>query len=457
MIQSKPKAIAHRVRLENMPCVFPNAAGVDIGSTEIVAAIPPDRDGETVRTFTTFTVDLKQLVVWLQGHRVDTVAMESTGIYWIPIFEMLEDVGIRVYLVNARHFRIVPGRKSDYNDAQWLQKLHSLGLLEGSFRPDDEICVLRSLLRHRAQLIEHRAPHILHMQKALKLMNIQLPEVLSDVTGVTGMAILRAIIAGERRGEVLAKLRRKECKKSEHDIVEALTGTWREEHLFVLQQSLELFDYYTTKITECDTRIDLQFSAMRPRFLVETDAPGHATGRTKKSKSKNKPAYDARAHLLRVLGIDLTEVTGISDSIAQTIICEVGTDMSRFPTDRHFCSWLGLAPHNDISGGKILRSRTMKAHNRAAQAFRHAAQACARSYSAFGAFFRHIRARRGAQQAIVATAHKIARVFYHLLKYQEAFRPESMHEFDRKRRQRELKSLERRAKALGYSLQSAAG
>jgi transposase len=457
MIPSKPKVMPQRVRLENMPSVFPNAAGLDIGSTEIVAALPPDRSDTPVRTFTTFTADLKELVVWLVKHQIDTVSMESTGIYWIPIFEMLEDVGIRVYLVNARHFRIVPGRKTDYNDAQWLQKLHSLGLLEGSFRPDDEICVLRSLLRHRAQLIEHRAPHILHMQKSLKLMNIQLPEVLSDVTGVTGMAILRAIIAGERRGEVLAKLRRKECKKSERDIVEALTGTWRDEHVFVLQQSVELFDYYTIKINECDGRIDRQFSAMRPRFQVQMDAPRQATGPAKKSKSKNKPAYDARAHLLRVLGIDLTEVTGISDSIAQTIICEVGTDMSRFPTDRHFCSWLGLAPHNDISGGKILRSRTMKAHNRAAQAFRHAAQACARSSSAFGAFFRVIRARRGAQQAIVATAHKIARVVYHLLKYREAFRPESMHEFDRKRRQREVKSLERRAKALGYSLQTAAG
>lgn len=457
MIQAKPKGVPQRVRIENMPCVFPNAAGLDIGSAEIVAALPPERGGTIVRTFTTFTADLKELVVWLQSHRIDTVAMESTGIYWVPIYEMLEEAGIHVYLVNARHFRIVPGRKSDYNDAQWLQKLHSLGLLEGSFRPDDEMCALRSLLRHRAQLIEHRSPHILQMQKALKLMNIQLPEVLSDVTGTTGLAILRAIIAGERRGEVLAKLRRKECKKSEQDIVEALTGTWRDEHLFVLQQSVELFDYYTTKITECDTRIDRQFAAMRPRFQVETNTPLLPTGRSKRSTSKNKPAYDARAHLFRIVGMDLTEVTGISESIAQTIISEIGTDMSRFPTYRHFCSWLGLAPHNDISGGKVLRSRIMKAHNRAAQSFRQAAQSCSRSYSAFGAFFRAIRARRGVQQAIVATAHKIARVVYHLLKYREAFKPESIREFDQKRRQRELKSLEKRAKALGYTLGRLAG
>jgi len=364
-----------RLRIDNLPTVFPNAAGLDIGSAEIVAALPPDRDGTVVRTFTTFTADLRQLVTWLLDHHVDTVAMESTGVYWIPIYEMLEAAAIRVYLVNARHFKIVPGRTSDYNDAQWLQKLHALGLLEGSFRPDDEMCVLRSLLRHRAQLIEHRSPHILHMQKALKLMNIQLPEVLSDVTGVTGMAILRAIVAGERRGDVLARLRRPGCRRTEQDIIQALTGTWRDEHLFVLAQSLDLYDFYTTKITECDHRLDQQFSSMKPRFDVEGDPPAPPTSRTKKnSNSKNQPAYNVRAHLVRILGIDLVDIIGISESLAQTIIAEIGTDMSRFPTSKHFCSWLGLAPHNDMSGGKVLRSRVMKVHNRAGQALRHAAQ-----------------------------------------------------------------------------------
>ena len=237
-----------RLHVENLPTVFPNAAGLDIGSAEIVAALPPDRAATVVRAFTTFTADLRQLVTWLLEHQIDTVAMESTGVYWIPIYEMLEAAGLRVFLVNARHFKIVPGRKSDYNDAQWLQKLHALGLLTGSFRPDDEMCVLRSLLRHRAQLIEHRSPHILHMQKALKLMNLQLPEVLADVTGVTGLAILRAIVAGERRGAVLAQLRRPGCHHTEQDIIQALTGTWREEHLFVLAQSLDLYDFYSRKI-----------------------------------------------------------------------------------------------------------------------------------------------------------------------------------------------------------------
>jgi transposase len=416
-----------RLRVDNLPTVFPNAAGLDIGSAEIVAALPPDRDVTVIRTFTTFTADLQELVTWLLDHHIDTVAMESTGVYWIPIYEMLEAAAIRVYLVNARHFKIVPGRKSDYNDAQWLQELHALGLLEGSFRPDDEMCVLRSLLRHRAQLIEHRSPHILHMQKALKLMNIQLPEVLSDVTGVTGMAILRAIVAGERRGDVLARLRRPGCRRTEQDIIQALTGTWRDEHLFVLAQSLDLYDHYTAKIAECDHRLDQQFSSMKPRFDVEGEPPAPPTSRTKKnSNSKNQPAYNVRAHLVRILGIDLVDIIGISESLAQTIISEIGTDMSRFPTSKHFCSWLGLAPHSDISGGKVLRSRVIKVRNRAGQALRQAAQSCSRSHSLFGAFYRARSARSSSEEAVVATAHKIARVMYHMLICHEAFKPESI-------------------------------
>lgn len=443
-----------RLRVDNLPTVFPNAAGLDIGSAEIVAALPPDRDVTVVRTFTTFTADLRQLVTWLLDHHIDTVAMESTGVYWIPIYELLEAAAIRVYLVNARHFKIVPGRKSDYNDAQWLQKLHALGLLEGSFRPDDEMCVLRSLLRHRAQLIEHRSPHILHMQKALKLMNIQLPEVLTDLTGVTGMAILRAIVAGERRGDVLARLRRPGCRRTEDDIIQALTGTWRDEHLFVLAQSLELYDDDTAKITACDHRLDQQCSSMKPRFDVEGDPPAPPTSRTKKnSNSKNQPAYNVRAHLVRILGIDLVDIIGISESLAQTIISEIGTDMSRFPTSKNFCSWLGLAPHNDISGGKVLRSRVMRVHNRAGQALRQAAQSCSRSHSLFGAFYRTRSARSSSAEAVVATAHKIARVIYHMLTCHEAFTPESIRAFDQKRQQREVKHLQKRAKALGFTIQ----
>jgi transposase len=449
MPRSKPTP--KRIRWDDLPCIHPNAAGMDIGASVIVVAVPPDRDAEPVRAFETFTPDLHALVDWLVTCHIDTVAMESTGIYWVPIFELLEQHGIAPYLVNARHVKTVPGRKTDWNDAQWLQKLHTLGLLQASFRPDAEMCILRALLRHRAGLIEHRAPHILHLQKALKLMNIQLSEVLTDITGVTGQAILCAIVQGERDPLKRAQLRNPACKSSEDDLAKALTGTWRAEQLFILQQALELFDFYTHQLAACDAQIERQFAVMKPRF--ESDEPLGPVPRVKPgSKSKNQPRYDARAHLARLTGVDLVAVTGISASIAQTIISEVGTDMRQFPTVKHFCSWLGLAPHNDISGGRVLRARTLKVVSRATQAFRQAAQSVARSASAFGAYFRTMRARLGPQQATVATAHKIARVVYHLLKYHQPFNEESAAEYMRKRRERELQHLSRRAQKLGYTL-----
>jgi transposase len=449
MHRSKPTP--KRLQWDDMPCIHPNAAGMDIGASAIVVAVPPDRDGEPVRVFETFTPDLHALVDWLVACHIDTVAMESTGIYWVPIFELLEQHGITPYLVNARHVKTVPGRKTDWNDAQWLQKLHRLGLLQASFRPDAEMCILRTLLRHRTTLIEHRAPHILHMQKALKLMNIQLSEVLTDITGVTGQAILRAIVHGERDPLTLAQLRNPACKSSADDLAKALTGTWRAEQLFILQQALALFDFYTHQLAACDAQIERQFAVMKPRF--EHDEPLGPLPRVKLgSKSKNQPRDDARAHLARLTGVDLVAVTGISASIAQTLLSEIGTDMHQFPTVKHFCSWLGLAPHNDISGGRVLRSRTLKVVSRATQAFRQAAQSVARSASAFGAYFRAMRARLGPQQATVATAHKIARVVYHLLKYRQPFTDESAVTYERKRRERELQHLSRRAHKLGYTL-----
>jgi transposase len=449
MPRSKPTP--KHIRWDDLSCIHPNAAGMDIGASAIVVAVPPDRDAEPVRVFETFTPDLRALVDWLIACHIDTVAMESTGIYWVPIFELLEQHGITPYLVNARHVKTVPGRKTDWNDAQWLQKLHTLGLLHASFRPDAEMCILRTLLRHRAALIEHRAPHILHMQKALKLMNIQLSEVLTDITGVTGQAILRAIVHGERDPLKLAQLRNPACKSSADDLAKALTGSWRTEQLFILQQALELFDFYTHQIAACDAQIERQFAVMKPRF--ESDEPlGPLPCVKPGSKSKNQPRYDARAYLARITGVDLVAVTGISASIAQTIISEVGTDMDKFPTVKHFCSWLGLAPHNDISGGHVLRSRTLKVVSRVTQAFRQAAQSVARSASAFGAYFRAMRARLGPQQATVATAHKIARVVYHLLTYHEPFTDESAATYERKRRERDLQHLRRRAHKLGYTL-----
>src|SRR5215213_534985 len=443
---------SHRKRaLDELACVHPNAAGLDIGSDTIVGAIPPDRDPQSVRVFQTFTPDLHVLVAWLVECGIDTVAMESTGVFWIPIYELLEAAGITPYLVNARHVKTVPGRKTDWNDAQWLQKLHALGLLQGSFRPDAEIRTLRTLARYRSELVERRAPHINHMIQALKHMNIQLNLVLSDITGVSGLAMLRAIIAGERDPERLAAFRQPGCKHTEAEIVNALTGRWDDAQLFILKQSVDLFDYYTTKIVECDRQLEQQYQAMESRW--EKDAPLPDLPPAKgESHSKNAMTFNARAQIARVIGVDLVAVMGLSAITVQTIISEIGTDMERFPTVKHFCSWLGLAPHNDISGGKVLRSRTMKVRNRANQAFRQAAQSVAKSDSSFGAYYRAMRSRLGPKQAIVATAHKIARTVYHLLKTGEPYREESAADYDHKRRERERKHLERRAQKLGYML-----
>jgi transposase len=329
--------------------------------------------------FQTFTADLHALVAWLLACGIDTVAMESTGVFWIPIYELLEAAGITPYLVNARHVKTVPGRKTDWNDAQWLQKLHALGLLQASFRPDPEIRTLRTLARHRAELVERRAPHINHMIQALKHMNIQLNLVLTDITGVSGLAMPRAIIAGERDPERLATFRQPGCKHSEAEIVKALTGTWDDTQIFLLTQSVDLFDYYTTKLIACDAQLSQQYQAMQSRG--EPDAPLPDLPAAKgESNSKNAMTFNARAQLARVIGVDVVAVMGLSAITVQTIISEIGTDMERFPTVKHFCSWLGLAPHNDISGGKVLRSRTMKVHSRANQAFRQAAHSVTRTF-----------------------------------------------------------------------------
>ena len=437
--------------LENLAVIHPNAAGLDIGAREIWACVPPGRDPESVKRFSTFTPDLQVLVDWVVACGADTVAMESTGVYWIPVFEMLEARGLKVYLVNAWHLKHVPGRKSDYLDCQWIQKLHSLGLLNGSFRPDGEMVALRGYLRHRAQLLEHRAPHVLHMQKALHQMNLQLHHVLSDVTGVTGLAILRALVAGERDPVKLAQLRNPGCKSSEDTIAKALTGDWKAEQLFVLKQSLEVYDFYTRQVAACDAEIERQSAAMKPRWegVKELpDVPPLKPG----SKSKNQPKLNVRAAIIRLTGVDLVAVEGISASLAQTILSEIGTDMSKWLNDKHFGSWLGLAPHNDISGGKVLRSRTLKTDNRAGQAFRQAAASVTRSNSAFGAFYRRKRAQLGPMQALVATAHKIARTVYYMLKNRVQYVDIGAEAYEQKQREREIIYLKKKAAKLGFDL-----
>jgi transposase len=403
-----------RKRVEYLPIVSPNAAGLDIGSREIYAGVPPDRVADNVKVFGTFTADLNALADWLAAHQVDTVAMESTGVYWIPAFEILDARGFKVYLVNVRNMRGVPGRKSDYQDCQWIQKLHSVGLLTNSFRPDAEMCALRAYLRHRADLLQHRASHILHMQKAFQQMNSQLPQVLSDITGETGLAIGRAIVAGERDRVKLAQLRDYRCKSSEETIAKALTGTWKEEHVFVLGQSLAFYDFYTAQVAACDAQVQQHYSAMKPRWegtpAIPTPTKPH------RKRWKNEPDFDVQADLMRVIGVDIPAVDGIGPGLAQTILSEIGTDMSKWPNEKHFTAWLGVAPHNDVSGGRVLRSRTLPTNNRAGLAFRQAATAVSNSANAFGAFYRRKRAQGGPLYAQVATANKIARTVYAMLK-----------------------------------------
>ena len=444
------RARTETVAMEVMSVINPNAAGLDIGSEEIWACVPANRDPQPVRRFGTYTPDLHSLADWLQACGVETVAMESTGVYWIPIYEILEAGGFKVYLVNARHVKHVPGRKSDWQDCQWIQRLHTFGLLNGSFRPQGDMCALRAYRRHRASLIRHRAAHIQHMQKALHQMNVQLTQVLSDITGVTGMAILRAIVAGERDPLTLAQLRDPRCAKPETDLVKALTGNYRAEHVFALKQALALYDTYTQQIRECDREIERQYSALKP--VHHDDLPPLDTSDKRNTHSKNAPEYDARSLLYQLLGVDLIAITGLNASTVEDIISEIGTDMSCWPTAKHFCSWLRLAPHNDISGGKVLRSRTPKGYNRAGQAFRLAAQAVGRTQTALGAYYRRMRAKHGPQKAIVATAHKLARIFYAMLKHRTPFYDIGAEEYDKRRRAREIARLHKKAAKLGLTL-----
>jgi transposase len=437
---------------QSLPMLNVNAAGLDIGSAEIWVAVPADRDRQPVRVFGTFTPDLQALAVWLRQCHIETVALESTGVYWIPVYDILEAQGIQVSVVNARHVKNVPGRKTDEKDCQWLQRLHTYGLLSASFRPDAEIVALRAYLRHRAHLLEYRASHIKHMQKALLQMNVQLMQVLSDITGETGLAILRKIVAGDRDPVALAQLRDPRCQHSTDEIAKALTGNYRPEHVFALKQALALYDFYTQQVRECDLEIEKQFSVMKPRH-DQDDVPPLGPTDKRDSHSKHAPSYDARTLLYQLVGVDLVAISGLNESTVQTIISEIGTDMSKWPTVKHFCAWLGLAPHHDISGGKVLRSRILKTHNRAGQAFRLAAQSASRSpRTAYGAFYRRVCGRLGPAQAIVATAHKIARAFYHMLKERVAFQDLSAEEYEQHARERELANLRKKAKRLGRTL-----
>ena len=428
-----------------------NAACIDIGSEEHFVAVPEDRDEQPVRKFRCFTADLHALAQWLKACRIDTVAMESTGVYWIPLFQILETYGFEVKLVNARHVKNVPGRKTDVLDCQWLQRLHTYGLLSGSFRPEDQVCVLRSYWRHRDNLVRYASAHIQHMQKALTEMNIQLHKVITEITGVTGMRIIRAIVAGERNPLVLAGMKDRRIMSSTQDIVKSLEGDYRHEHLFALKQAIELYDFYHRQIEACDRQIEACLFQFDSKVDIETNpAPPSKMGNRK--PRRNEPQVDLHTQLYRITGVDFTRIDGLDVSSVQTIITEVGLNPGSFPTDKHFASWLGLCPDNRITGGKVKSSKTRKVVNRAADAFRLAAQALHRSSSALGAYYRRMRAKLGAPKAITATAHKLSRIFYHLWKNGESYLDPGADYYEQRYKERVLKNIKAKAKQLGYAI-----
>ena len=443
--KSKPKID------RKMPMVHPNAAAIDVGATMHMAAVRPDRTPEPVRSFGTFTTDLHRLVEWFKECGVETVVMESTSVYWIPIFELLDAHGFTVLLVNARDAKHVPGRKTDVSDAQWLQRLHSYGLLRGSFRPKGQISELRAYMRQRERLLEYAASHIQHMQKALIEMNLQLHHVVADITGATGLRIIRTILAGERDPKVLALLRDYRCHSSAETIEKALTGSYRAEHLFALEQALALYDAYHEKASACDARIEAvlkELSIGRGR-CSGTELPSPRRSRTDQA---NALAFDVRAALFALLGKDITKIDGLGPYISLKLIAECGDDLSAWPSPKHFTSWLCLAPSNKISGGKMLSSRTRRSGSRAAALLRLAAVTVGRTDTALGAFYRRLSARIGKAKAVTATARKIAVLFYNAVRYGMEYVDPGASFYETRYRKRVVDNLHRRAKAFGFVL-----
>lgn len=456
--RSRKKASAWQV-------VHPRAAGIDVGAAEHYVAVPPDSpgaDNRPVRKFKAFTEDLDALVEWLKACQVDTVAMESTGVYWIPLFQKLEAAGIEVILVDARAVKHAPGRKSDVQDCQWLQQLHSYGLLRAAFRPEDSIYRLRTLVRHRQSLVSSAAEHIQHMQKALVQMNVHLHQVVSHIHGETGLRILRAIVAGQRAPEELIKLRDAQITRSTPaEMMAALKGDWRPEALFVLQQSLSLWDTYQDRIKECDVAIEKQLQQIptpaprpAPTSVAKVDPLATQTPKKKRpqSRKRNDPQLDLRPQLARLCGLDLTAAHGMGVLTVLVILAEIGLDMSKWRSAKAFVSWLGLCPNNKISGGRVLSARTRPVNNRAATAFRLAALGLARTDTWLGSFHRRMKGRMGEAAALTATAHKLAVVVYHLLKHKEGFVDRDLAQYEARIYKHNVAYVKKKAKALGLKL-----
>lgn len=441
--------------LEDRPIRELNAAGIDIGAREIFVAVPPDRDENPVRVFGAFTESLEAMAQWLVQCGITTVAMESTGVYWIPPQDMLEQHGVKVCLVNARNMKNVPGRRTDWHECQWLQYLHSVGLLRAAFRPEGEVCAVRSLMRHRNDLALMANQHVQHMHKALTQMNLQIQHVINDITGLTGLAIVDAILAGERDAATLAKLRDRRVKADEETVRKSLVGNWRPEHLFALRQSRQMYRNYQEQIAACDEEIEKMVMRIEPRVNPD-DRPLPPDRKQKQRRSRSKTVnprtgFDARTESYKLFGVDLMQIPGVA-RIALVLFTEVGRDMSRWRTAAHFVSWLALCPDNDISGGKVLWRSVRHRHNRAGQLFRLAAHALHHDQTPMGSYLRRMKSKLGPKGATTATAQKIAIIFYTMVKNQVEYDDTLWSQRDAQREQRFQKRLERQARRLGYKL-----
>jgi transposase len=440
---------------EGLPVLNLHAAGIDVGNRDHYVAVPPGRDPRPVQKFGSFTADLHRMAKWLEACGIETVVMQATGVYWVALFQVLQDYGFHVQVVNARHTKTLPGRKTDVQECQWLQKLHTFGLLNPSFRPAEDTRVLRSYLRQRETLVTSASICVQHMQKALTEMNVQLANVISDITGVTGMAILRAMVEGERDLQKLAELKHKQIHASGEEIVQSLEGNWRDELIFVLRQSVDLYDFHLAKIEECDQQIERHLKVMESKV----DASAHPMPKSRQGQKRRKhgPRFDVRQELYRCTGVDLTQIDGLDVQTVQTVISEVGVDMSHWPTESHFASWLGLCPDNRTSGGKVLKRGTRRVVNRAATALRIGAWNLIRSQSALGAKFRRLRSRLGAPKAITAMAHQLARLVYRMLKFGREYVDKGMESYEAKYRLHQMKWLQKQAAALNLQLIPATG
>ena len=452
--QKNVKRKAQKRSPQALKTIQPNAAGIDLGSREHWVGCPPQEDGTpNVQRFGTTTPELIRIADWLKDQGVVTVAMESTGVYWIPLYEILESRGFEVVLANARQIHNVPGRKTDMLDCQWLQLLHACGLLRGSFRPSDEICRLRALIRERATMVAQRADWIRRMQKYLDQMNVCVHQAVSDITGVTGMAIIRAIVAGERDPHALARLRDRRCRKSEAQIAEQLTGNWRPEHLFNLQQALRMYDELCTVIEDYDSEILTYLSTLQPKDASDTSAPP-PTSKTKAKNLARRGQEPMRQALYRLSGVDLTSIDGIGTDTAAEIISELGIDFTTFPTENHFVSYLRLAPNLSISAGKKVPKK-MKASTctRVSTALRMAALTLKNSKTALGAYYRRVAWRKGASVAVFATARKLAQLNYRLVRYGQDYVDTGAEAYEARFNNRRIKFYTKALNAMGYKVE----